>query len=275
MRKVLIPTDFSTNALNAVKYAFDLFKGQDDIEYILLNAYDVPHGGSATMLVSITDILKRDSEVGLKKVLSKLELEGDETDHNIRTISLHGPLASVIEQLLKTEDFNLLVMGALGAGGIEQVLLGSSTSEVVKKIKKPILIVPHKARYVVPDKILLTTDFKPIRRDLQIERLRDFATNVDAEILVLNVHNEGAKLDLEKAKVSSGLEELLGGARHSYHDTINDDIIEGIDDFIKKNDIKILAMILRQLNFIDSIFHKSLTKEMAMHTVIPMLALHD
>ena len=273
MRKVLIPTDFSENAENAVRYAFDMFEGQDDIEYILLNAYDIPHGGSATMLVSITDILKRDSEEGMERLLKKMKKMGDE--HNVRTISMHGTLASVIDQLLKREDFNLIVMGTLGAGGLKKVLLGSNTAEVVKKIKKPILIVPNDAKYVNPDKILFTTDFKPIRRDLQIERLRDFATRLESEIYVLNVHEEDAHIDLEKAKHSSGIEELLEGINHSYHETINDDIIHGIDDFIIKNDIKILAMIVRQLNFINSIFHKSLTKEMAMHTSIPMLALHD
>lgn len=273
MRKVLIPTDFSEYSMNAVQYAFQVFEGTEETEYVLLNAYHTPHGGSATMLVSITDILKKDSEAGLKKVLKDLELTGDE--HNVRTMSMHGTLAGVIDQILKKEDFNVIIMGTHGAGGLEKVLLGSNTSEVVKKIKKPVLIVPYNASYVKPDKILLTTDFKPIRRDLQIERLRDFAAAVDAEILVLNVHEERDVVDIEKAKMTSGLEELLAGCRHSYHDTINDDIIDGIDEFIAKNDIKIVAMILRQLNFIDSIFHRSLTKEMAMHTKIPMLALHD
>jgi nucleotide-binding universal stress UspA family protein len=191
MRKILIPTDFSENASNAVRYAFDMFHGIEDVEYVLLNAYDVPHGGSNTMLVSITDILKKDSEAGLKKCLKKMEMDTEK--HNIRTISMHGTLSAVIEEILKKEDFNLIVMGTLGAGGLKKVLLGSNTSDVVKKIKRPVLIVPHAARYELPDKILLTTDFKPIRRDLQIERLRDFANRLGSEILVLNVHEERQK----------------------------------------------------------------------------------
>ena len=82
-------------------------------------------------------------------------------------------------------------------------------------------------------------------------------------------------MDLEKVRKSSEMETLFAGLKHSYHDTIDDDIIHGIDDFIRNNDIKIISMIVRQLNFIDSIFHHSLTREMAMHTHIPMLALHD
>ena len=273
MRKVLIPTDFSDNASNAVKYTFDMFRGLDDIEYVLLNAYDVPHGGSNTMLVSITDILKKDSELGLKRCMEKMNMDPEK--HNVRTISMHGTLSSVIEEILKKEDFNLIVMGTLGAGGLKKVLLGSNTSDVVKKIKRPILIVPHAARFERPERILLTSDFKPIRRDLQIEQLKDFAGRMNSEIMVLNVHEERVKIDLEKAKITSGLDGLLKGIKTTYHDTISEDIIEGIDEFITANNIKILAMIVRQLNFIDSIFHRSLTKEMAMHTHIPMLALHD
>lgn len=273
MRKVLIPTDFSENSMNAVRYAFDLYEGTEETEYVLLNAYEVPHGGSATMLVSISDILKKDSEIGLKKCLK--DISGIIKDRKVRTISIHGDLASAIQQLLKKEDFNGIVMGTHGAGGLKKALIGSNTGEVVKKIKKPVLIIPHNARYVKPDKILLTTDFKPIRRDMQIERLRDFTSALNGEIMVLNVHDPRNSVDIEKAKITSGLENLLEGVKHSYHDIVNDDIIEGIEEFIEENDIKILAMILRQLNFIDSIFHKSLTKEMAMHTKIPMLALHD
>lgn len=274
MRKVLIPTDFSDGAMNAVSYAFDMFKGMGDTEFILLNTYDIPRSGLSNIkLKSINDILKKDSEEGLERCLAKMKKNGDA--NHVRIISKHGMLSDVIEGLLLTEDYNLIVMGTVGAGGLKKVLLGSNTSDVVKRIKKPILIVPHKAKFVIPDKILFTTDFKPISRELQMERLRDFASRMNSEILVLNVHEENKRVNIDKAKVSSGIEDLLKGMKHSYYDTIGDDIIEGIDDFVIKHDIKIIAMIVRHLNFVESIFHKSLTREMAMHTHIPMLALYD
>lgn len=273
MRRVLIPTDFSENAMNAVRYAFELFRHDPDTEYVLLNAYDIPRSGSTTMLVSITDILKKDSEEGLKKSIKEIEEIGHAG--SLRTISKHGQLFEVIKELIKKEEYNVIIMGTLGAGGLKKVLLGSNASEIVKKVKIPVLIVPEKATFERTDKILFTTDFKPIRREKQIGRLRDFAKNIDAEILVLNIHKKHQELDLEKAMTNSGLEELLKGSRHTYHHRVGDDIIEGIDQFILENDIKIVAMILRQVGFIDSLFHKSLTRQMAMHTKIPMLALHD
>ena len=62
-RRVLIPTDFSSNAENAVRYAFQIFGDSENTEFVLLNAYDIPRGGNATMLVSITDILKSNKKI--------------------------------------------------------------------------------------------------------------------------------------------------------------------------------------------------------------------
>lgn len=274
MRKLLIPTDFSSNAENAVRYAFAMMKNTgEEVEYVLLNAYTIPHGGSNTMLVSITDILKRDSENGLRSCMKKIKSEDEEID--IRTVSMHGSLSTCIETLLDHEDFDLIVMGTLGAGGLKKVLLGSNTSEVVAKIDLPILIVPHEARYNPPDNILFTTDFRPAKREYQVKSLLNFAMPLDSQIFILNIHRQKDVVNVDEAKAMSGLEKLFEGTRHSYHHRIGDDIIMGIEHFIEENDIKIVAMIVRHLSFLESIFHKSLTREMAMHTKIPMLALHD
>ena len=271
-RRVLIPTDFSSNALNAARYAFKMLGDENGIEYVILNSYSIPHGGSNTMLVSITDILKQDSTQGLKKTLE--ELENDIGNNEVKTLSVHGSLNGVIEELLEKEEFSLIVMGTKGAGGLKKVLLGSNTSEVVSKINRPVLIVPEEARYKTPDNMLFTTDFKPTKRDIQIERLLKFAKDVNSKIFILNIHDEKRALDLDFEKIASGLAELFKDVDHSYHAELNDDIVLGIDEFIKKNDIKIIAMIVRKLSFFANLFHKSLTKEMAMHTKIPMLVLH-
>jgi nucleotide-binding universal stress UspA family protein len=273
MRKVLIPTDFSANAENAVKYSFDMLKNTDEkIEFVLLNSYTIPHSKN-TMIMSITEILKRDSEEGMKRCLKKLKQ--DFPNDSIRSISMQGPLCTVIEILMKNEKFDLVVMGTLGAGGLKKVLLGSNTSEVVAKIKLPILIVPHEAIYCPPDNILFTTDFRPTRREEQVKILLDFATPLNSKIFILNIHRQKHVLNVEQAVASSGLENLFAGIEHSYHYRMDEDIIEGIETFMKDNDIKIVAMIVRHLSFLESIFHKSLTREMAMHAKIPMLVLHD
>ncbi|MEQ9064602.1 MAG: universal stress protein [Vicingaceae bacterium] len=274
MRKVLIPTDFSTNAENAVKYAFEMMRHTaEEVEFILLNTYYQPHGGSSTVLMSITDILKRDSEIGLKATLKKIRNEGHE--ETIRTVPMLGSLCSCIEIMMRNEDFDLIVMGTLGAGGIKKVLLGSNTSEVVGKIKLPILVVPHEAKYSPPDNILFTTDLRPTKREREVMSLLDFAAPLNSKIYILNIHQQKHLIDMENAIANSGLEKLFKGTDHSYHHRVDKDIIRGIEQFIDDHQIKIVAMIVRHLSFLESIFHKSLTREMAMHTKIPMLVLHD
>jgi len=269
--KILIPTDFSENSKNAARYVLKMYHEDTDVEFVLLNSYCVPQGGSNTMLVSITDILKHDSNSGLKKMMK--DMQEDINGKNVRTLSKHGSLNSVIEDLLEHEEFGLIVMGTRGAGGLKKVLLGSNTSEVVSNINRPILIVPDDAKYQTPDNMLFTTDFKPTKRDDQIETLLDFAKHLNSKIFILNINVGKKRLDIEKAKIESGLDKLFIDISHSYYEREGKDIVSGIDSFVNENNIKIIAMIVRKLSFFANLFHKSLTKEMAMHTRIPMLVL--
>ena len=107
MRRVLIPTDFSENSKNAVRYAFEIFKHDADTEYTLLNAYDLPRRPTSGMLVSITDILKKDSVEGLKKMVSEIQQIGHTGE--IRTEAKHGRLCNVILDLLEREEHHARV----------------------------------------------------------------------------------------------------------------------------------------------------------------------
>ncbi len=53
-----------------------------------------------------------------------------------------------------------------------------------------------------------------------------------------------------------------------------ENVLEGINDYINSNDVDVLAMAIRKRSLLDKIFNRSLTKKMAYHTKIPLLALH-
>ena len=109
MIQVLIPTDFSESARHAVDYAFKLFP-HNDFEVHLLNVYEMVHA-SSEMIISIDDILKRNSEQGLKKEKEQLENEYPSLVGRINTISKFGSLVWSIEKLLRNST-----IGARPAG---------------------------------------------------------------------------------------------------------------------------------------------------------------
>ena len=73
MNTVLLPTDFSQNSYNAIKYALNLFK-YEECRFVLVNAYQTPKAGAA-MMISIEDLLQEESQNELRKLKTKLSKE--------------------------------------------------------------------------------------------------------------------------------------------------------------------------------------------------------
>ena len=63
MKTILLMTDFSDNAKNAIRYAIEMF--EDKVDYVLLNTYAVRENSGSFM--SIIDRVKEISEEELKK----------------------------------------------------------------------------------------------------------------------------------------------------------------------------------------------------------------
>jgi hypothetical protein len=55
----------------------------------------------------------------------------------------------------------------------------------------------------------------------------------------------------------------------------NEDVKGTIYDFLKKQDIDILAMLSYKHTFLESIFKKNIVKKMVFDTDVPILALHE
>ena len=71
------------------------------------------------------------------------------------------------------------------------------------------------------------------------------------------------------------LDDQLGGIKHHFDFIEDDDKQHGIDEYLKTNNPDLLVMLKRKSGFFQSIFHKSITKKMALHGHTPLLVLHD
>src|SRR5690606_15932551 len=77
MKNILVPTDFSENAFNALKYGLELFQEQKCTIY-LLHVNPIPtYSGSATSLessmASLQESLLKDSQRHLNELLTRVE----------------------------------------------------------------------------------------------------------------------------------------------------------------------------------------------------------
>ncbi|MEN1784081.1 MAG: universal stress protein, partial [Bacteroidota bacterium] len=148
MKHILIPTDFSENAWNAITYALSLFRNEQ-CTFFLLNTYTPVITSGRFMAptangVGIADAVKLASENGLNHTVERILALSDNDKHSFQTISSFNLLVDEVKDVVETYGIDLIVTGTKGASGMEEVFMGSNTVRIIKNTKRcPILAIPQ------------------------------------------------------------------------------------------------------------------------------------
>lgn len=277
-KRILVPTDFSKNALNAVRYGLDLY-AKTECEFYFLNVFRLddyttdnlffPEPGSGEY-----EAAKAKSEEGFSKLLDNLELHYDNPKHSYHTISTYNFLSEAIKQTISQKDINLVVMGTQGATGAVEVIFGSNTVKAMEKIREcPVLAVPKDVRFSTPKEIVFPTDYKNSFKRRELSYLTEISKMYNTAIRVLYV----AKVPDLNEKQSNNqklLEDILGDVEFSFHTLSKKDVSDGIMAFVESRDSDMIAFINSKHFFFNSVFSKPLVKEIGYDATVPILALH-
>lgn len=272
MKEILIPTDFSRNAWNALKYASAFYK-DEDCHFLLLNAYEVPRT-SADMLISLNDIMRRDSEKGLAGWLLKAKKELKNPKHVYSVYSQLGNAASLVSQIIKKEHISMVVMGTKGASGIAEVMMGSVASKVIQKASCPVLAIPEKTHFKPPVKLLFASDYHKISNEKVLKSLVDIAKKYQSKLKILHVCEKGL-LNTEEAVAGVKLDHYFEKIPHEFLFVEPDIPSEGIQKYMDKNTQDMLVMQTHHYDLFERIFHRSEVSKVVFHIHIPFLALPD
>lgn len=277
MKKILVPTDFSPDAANAVKLAY-LFAKEYGWKFSLLNVYNFVVYDPNMPPEILSDVIRQSSEnssAGLDLIINEFEKAyPDFKNYVADKITAEGNTIESIEQTSEQGNFDLIIMGTKGASGLEEVLIGSNAYSVLSKSKIPVLVVPEKTQYKGFKNILYAIDLACSEMPA-IKKARE----------ILNLDNA----DLTFIHLSGELEEDLTSDEKEYFDELKEEIknisckfefakcvdIPGcIENMIGKLNTDLLIVSKKKRDFIENLFHKSVSKKLACHTDIPLLALH-
>ncbi len=272
IKTIFVPTDFSDNADKALKYALEIAR-KANARLIVFNSYEVPYSTSG-MIVSVTDVLKEDAQRSIDQTLEKIQSWGYGDVTVSGYIKAGGAISTVTDEA-QAQNADLIVMGTKGAGGIQEVLIGSNTQGVIQNSEIPVLAIPVTAEYQDLQKITFAADYKEIDNFNTLDILKDFARLYNAEIQILNIiTNADEKAKIQDAIEALDLEEYLLDTKHSYYYQENDDVVEGITQFVEQHS-DMVAVYARKHGFLEKIFRKSVTNQLAFHSKKPLLAIKE
>ena len=142
VRKILVPTDFSHHAQEAIRWAVDLAQRYDATSLTLVHVNQpIPWPtGPEGMLFMSDDLLTR-LRAELAATLEKARGDVAVSGGPVETALLDGVAATEIVELARRGGFDLVVMGTHGRTGIKHALLGSVAEKVVRRAPCPVLTV--------------------------------------------------------------------------------------------------------------------------------------
>lgn len=279
MKKILIPTDLSSNASNAISYAFQLFRNSNVKFYILHVDHpmiDMPTS-SIEFISSTTypDLVsqKKMVEKQISKIIENLNINNDNFNYEIENeIGFAGDLI-----VSKAQDLNcdLIIMGTKGATGLSQFFIGSVTATVIRKSDVSVLAIPENFTFEKLDKIVFATDYEGISNKKTLQPLFELARMFDAKVMMFHAieAKEPIAAYIEELQVWKA-EKNFHHIRHTNSIASCENIPDGILDFAGENEADLIAIIPHTYNFFENLLHKSVSKQIAFESKTPILALH-
>ncbi len=278
-KRIVLPTDFSKNALNAIRYALDMH-ANEKCEFYLLNVYQVKGYSTKSIMVPEPgdvdyEAAKKYSLDGLDKQMELLSLHEENPKHRFYKISQFNSILYGVKSVIDKKDIDLVVMGTKGAGGTRSTIFGTHTVNIMEKVTEcPVLAVPENVRFSPPKEIVFPTDFKASFKRREIQVLLDIANNHKSAIRVLHIL-EGSKLSKNQENNKVLLDHMLDEVDHSFHTMTDVKVQKGIVTFIQSRGSEMVAFMNKKHMFFGSILSNPLVKQLGYYSEIPILVLKD
>tara|TARA_R110000868_G_scaffold60723_3_gene185073 strand:- start:172 stop:1017 length:846 start_codon:yes stop_codon:yes gene_type:complete len=275
MSNILLPTDFSDNSFEAIRYALLVFK---DIEctFYLLHTYNPPVYQTAYILgspgnIGLGDVMKESSLTQIEKLKSRLESQYKNSNHTFIVHTAFNTLVNEVIETIESQKIDMVVMGTTGATGAKEILFGSNAVHVIKKSKCPVIVVPPNFEYEAPKEILFPTDYEIKYQKNRFEPLLSILNLHKSRINVLHVRT-GYELNEDQNKNKKQLEKLLG-SNSLFHEMPENEIINAINTFQIKTRINLLVMVQNKHTFFERLFIEPVIKKIGFHITTPFMVI--
>ncbi|WP_338733439.1 universal stress protein [Mangrovimonas cancribranchiae] len=278
MRKILIPTDFSDNAMNAIKYAVELFK-YDVSKVFFMHAYqdDIYTSSSLVnrnVLEEITSMVSNESKAKLEETLKQVRHLSPNPKHSYHIISVNGLLVDEVDAIVDKENIDIIVMGTRGKTNDRSITFGSHTLQVLKYVQCPVLAIPENYTYTQPKHILFPTNYLIPYKRRELKLLCELASPYRSIIDMLYI-SKTTHLSIRQEDNQTFIKEELCRSPINFKTIESKNIIKTIYSYIEDEGVDMLVMVNTRHSFLENMLFKSTIDEISLQINIPFLALQN
>ncbi|MGB5370978.1 MAG: universal stress protein [Flavobacteriaceae bacterium] len=278
MKNILIPSDFSHNALNAAHCALKMYH-EVTCSFYILNAYypntSITSGFGSTVKWKGTKKSEREiSEEMLLEMLDSLKQNNPNPKHTFHAISKSGSVLPAIKEVISNQGIDLIVMGTKGATGAKRVFMGSNTVKVIDNEGNcPIIAVPRTYDFIGLNSLIFPTDFSRAFTVGELNALVELATLWKSEIRIFHLSKQFSYNDEEKANREM-LKDFFKGLELSFYKGIIDaEVPHAIAKFSQERKADLIALVHYPRSFLDKLTKEAIVKKVSFQTNVPLMVL--
>jgi len=271
MVNILVPTDFSQLSKSALKYAIKIANKLGG-NITVLHVMTMTRALRISMrekIMSLDHDLIGSAEAELERMIKTLS-EQYHTTMPIKYQVVRGAyFPSTLLREARTLHTGLIVMGTRGATGITRAVLGSNTNSVIEVSHVPVLAVPEKADFKGFRNVVYASDLRNLEDELAI--LLRYIEKFESTVHLIHIIPPGEEVEPVEAKI----EQVL--ARFPYKNIVtlvlvDEDVDSALDQYVEVSKADVLAMFTHEISFFEKVFDTSMTRKMAFHSRVPLLA---
>ena len=271
MKTILVPTDFSKHAENALRVAAQIAK-KNNGKIIILHMLELSSSGNDALNTSheIPELMFFKNAALAK--LDALENATFLNDIDISSVVQFNMAFDGIIENAKKHHVDLVVMGSHGASGFHEMFVGSNAEKVVRNSEIPVLVIKKEEPDFKVDTLTFASDFSnEIKKPF--EKVVDFANYFGAHINLLHVitPNNFNTTRASEEKVKNFIEEFhfTNYSTHIYND-IN--VEKGILHFSKDSKSDVIAVCTHGRKGISHFLNGSISEDLVNHAKRPVVA---
>jgi len=290
VRKILVLTDFSADSENACQYALALAK-KLKAEIMLFHVfYDPaiitePYGTTYTYQVKMNKYTREIEDKAIAKMEKfsrrlKQQLYKEDV-YNIRIVHevKGGIVDDAIMEFTNTYKPGVVILGTKGKGAKADDIMGSIASNILIKLKVPVLAIPGNSIYQKTGDIksvLYATDFD--QSDFQaIRKLMSLIRPFELIIHCIHIAS-GPKSEWNKVKMNK-LKKHFQQEYSEYNIVCgiiqSENILESLQKYVEEHKVGIISLTTIKRSLFQKLFRPSIAKQMLFHTNVPLLVFHS
>ncbi len=272
MINILIPTDFSDSAQNAVNYALKYFSNSSANFYLLQVSNQNKQIFESEFADDIAVETKPKNQ--LKETVQILERIKTNVEHHFFAIEESMSILEAVRKNVAVKRVNYVVLGTKMQQNNQGSKVGSTSSEIITKVKCTMLVVPNHLEFTNISNIGFPTDYTIRFKNKFLKTISETMKSQNAFLRVFEITFR-QHLNVHQSENKIFLSDFLKEMNASNHAVANNLITTTIHNLIELLQIDMITLSAKNLNIMQQLLFNPLDDSSFQTLKIPFLIIHE